>query len=142
MPTHLHPGGCHLPDVLKSSPACQNSYPFTCIFALPNISMNELWIVNDVFFASQIEIWETVFQNCSYTYPIDKDIPLTFWLICDFHYFFFCDGFFQWKNYLVSEGITHSAKCHMTNILWAFIISNLWNNSKAWEMGLIHLSVL
>ena len=31
-----------------------------------------------VFFASQIEIWETAFQNCSHTYPIDKDMSLTF----------------------------------------------------------------
>ena len=31
-----------------------------------------------VFYARQIEIWETAFQNCSHTDPIDKDIPLTF----------------------------------------------------------------
>ena len=38
-------------------------------------------IVNDVFFASQIEIWETAFHNCSHIYKIDKDMPLTLWLV-------------------------------------------------------------
>ena len=38
-------------------------------------------MINAVSFASQIEIWETAFQNCSHTYPIDKDMLLTFWLM-------------------------------------------------------------
>ena len=38
-------------------------------------------IVNDVFFASQIEIWETAFHNWSHIYKIDKDMPLTLWLV-------------------------------------------------------------
>ena len=66
MPTHPHQAS--VTRILKSSPACQNSHFFNCISALPNISMNA------VFFASKIEIWETAFENCSHTYPIDKDM--------------------------------------------------------------------
>ena len=66
MPTHPYRAG--VTNILKSLPACQNSYLFTRISALPNTSMNA------VFFASQIEIWETAFENCSHTYPIDKDM--------------------------------------------------------------------
>ena len=79
MPTH--PPQTSVTRISKSSTACQNSYLFTRISALPNISMSNEWIVNAVFFASQIEIWETAFQNCSHTYPIDKDMSLKFWLI-------------------------------------------------------------
>ena len=66
MPTHPYQVG--VTHILKSLPTCQNSYLFTCISALPNISMNA------VFFASQIEIWETAFEKCSHTYPVDKDM--------------------------------------------------------------------
>ena len=66
MPTHPHQAS--VTRILKSSPACQNSHFFNSISALPNISMNA------VFFASQIEIWETAFENCNHTYPIDKDM--------------------------------------------------------------------
>ena len=66
MPTHPHQAS--VTRILKSSPACQNSHFFNGISALPNISMNA------VFFASQIEIWEAAFENCSHTYPIDKDM--------------------------------------------------------------------
>ena len=77
MPTHPHQAG--VTRILKSSPACQNSYLFHLHFCLTK-HINEWWIVNAVFFESQLEIWETAFQNCSHTYPIDKDRPLTFWL--------------------------------------------------------------
>ena len=66
IPTHPHQASVTL--ILKSSPACQNSHFFNRISSLPNISMNA------VFFASQIEIWETAFKKCSHTYPVDKDM--------------------------------------------------------------------
>ena len=86
MPTHPHQTG--VTRILKSSPACQNSYlfhPHSCLTK----HINEWWIVNTVFFASQLEIWETVFQNCSHTYPIDKDMLLTFWHSFSLIVFFF-----------------------------------------------------
>ena len=84
--------------------------------------------MNAAFFASQIETWKTAFQNCSHTYPIDKDMSLIFWLIWISQFLFLF--FFHW-NSLVK--VSHSAACNMTNILQAFIISDLWNNSKAWD---------
>ena len=79
MPTHPHQAG--ITRILKSSPACQNSYLVTRISALPNISMSNerSKVVNAAFFTSQIR--ETAFQNDSHTYTIDKDMPLTFWLM-------------------------------------------------------------
>ena len=42
MPTHLHQVG--VTRILKSSsPACQDSYLFTCISTVPNISMSNEW---------------------------------------------------------------------------------------------------
>ena len=62
--------GCHHPPVKTVT-------FFTCIYQ----TYQWVMIVNTVFFASQIEIWETAFHDCNHIYPIDKDMPLTFWLV-------------------------------------------------------------
>ena len=136
MPTHPHQAG--ITRILKSSPACQNSYLVTRISALPNISMSNerSKVVNAAFFTSQIR--ETAFQNDSHTYTIDKDMPLTFWLYVTFTISFSLLVFSTEIPLKVSE----SAECNMTDILRAFIISDLWNYSKAWEKRLKYLSIL
>ena len=48
---------------------------------LPYQTYQWVMIVNSVFFASQIETWETAFHNCSHIYPTDKNMPSTFWLV-------------------------------------------------------------
>ena len=104
MPTHPHQVGAN--HILKSLPACENSYIFTWISALPNIST---WrFMNTVFFASQIEIWETAFQKFSHTYPIDKEMSLTFWLMW-FSLFLFLWLFFS-NDILFFQGI---AQCQV-----------------------------
>ena len=122
----LTSGGRH--PHFKGFTRLSKQLPFLLDFYLTK-HINEKWIVNTVFFANQIEIWDTVFQKCSHTYPIDKDMSLTFWLMW-LSLFLFLWLFFHW-NSLVK--VSHSAKCNMTNILWVFVISNLWNHSKAWE---------
>ena len=73
LPSHLYnnansqaSGGC-LPHfkVFTFKPL-----PFHPHFCLTK-HIDEQWIVNAVFYASQIEILETAFQNCSHTNPID-----------------------------------------------------------------------
>ena len=136
MPTHPHKVG--VTRILKYSPACQNSYLFYPHYCLTK-HINDSWIVNAVFFASQIEIWETAFQNCSQTYQIAKGIPLTFWLMWLSLFFFSLIGFFHWISRVK---VLHSAECNMTNILRAFTIGDLQNYSKTWDTSLKYLSIL
>ena len=63
-------GGCHLH--FKVFTCLSKHLPFHPRFCLTK-HINEQGTVNAVFSASQIEIWETAFQNCSHTYPIDKE---------------------------------------------------------------------
>ena len=74
----LTSGGRH--PHFKGFTRLSKQLPFLLHFYLTK-HINEKWIVNTVFFANQIEIWDTVFQKCSHTYPIDKDMSLTFWLM-------------------------------------------------------------
>ena len=70
-------GGCH--PHFKVFTRLSKQLPFHSHFC-PIRHINE-WSIVNAFFTSQVEIWETAFQNSSHTYSIDKDMPLTFWLM-------------------------------------------------------------
>ena len=114
-------GGCHLH--FKVFTCLSKHLPFHPRFCLTK-HINEQGTVNAVFSASQIEIWETAFQNCSHTYPIDKDMPLTFWLMWP-SLFLFLWWFFSTELLLLRYRTVPS-------VIWQNI-SDLWNNSIAWN---------
>ena len=94
-----------------NSPALGKCHPYFKVFSrlskqlpfhlqLPFLPyQTHQWVMNSkcCFLCKSNRNLKTGFQCCSHTYPIHKDMPLTFWFMW-VSLFLFCNCFFQWNS--------------------------------------------
>ena len=128
MPTHLHQ--VVVTRILNFSPACENSYVFTCISGLSNIFLGTEW---GTIFSLPIKLKLRKLHSKTAATPkhsINKDIT-KIWLMWLSLFLFLC---FSIKILLLIYKYWVIAQCWVQYgkyFRWVnFIICNLWNDSK------------